>query len=86
MSKLHAFQMDDETVYAGATADEAIQAYHDDTGELPEDGYPTQMSDAWLDESVPEYDENEAPTGNMTTMRAYLDEMTEAGFLCGQAW
>ena len=34
-----------------------------------------------LDADVPEFDENETRTGNMTTMRAFLEEATEPGFL-----
>lgn len=81
MNALKAFQVDDYTWWAAATADEAIQSYFEETGEVVEDGYPTEVTDAMLDAEIPEFDENEAPTGNMTTMRAFLNEATGPGFL-----
>jgi hypothetical protein len=44
------------------------------------------FTDAELDESIPEYDEDEKPTGKMTTLRAYLNEMSSPGFLAGGGW
>ena len=40
------------------------------------------VCDAELDQQVPESDENEQPTGVMTSMRAWLEDATP-GFLCG---
>lgn len=86
---MKAFHIDDETIYAGATADEAVAAYLADVGEdaeFIEDGYPREVTDAELDAPTPEIDEDERPTGAMTSMRAYLNEMTEAGYLAGTSW
>jgi len=83
-SKLKAFQVDDYTIYAGETAEAAADAFAEDTGEMVNMADVRELSDAELDDEFPECDENEAPTGQMTTMRAYLDEATEAGFLAGE--
>lgn len=81
MSTLKAFQMDDMTWYSANSAEEAVAVYKADTGEDVDDGYPTEVTDAQLDQEIPEYDENEERTGRMTTMRAFLDEATGPGFL-----
>lgn len=84
---MKAFQMDDETIYAGNSAEEATASYLDDTGELElEDGYPRELTDDELDAPMPETDEDERPTGARTSMRAYLNEMTEPGYLAGERW
>lgn len=81
MSTLKAFQVDDYTWYAAETAEQAAKAYKEDAGQDVDDGYPLEVTDAQLDAEIPEYDENEERTGNMTTMRAFLDEATGPGFL-----
>jgi hypothetical protein len=81
MTTLKAFQVDDCTWYAAETAEQAAQVYKSDTGEDCDDEYPTEVSDAELDAPIPEFDENEERTGDMTTMRAFLEEATAPGFL-----
>lgn len=85
---MKAFQMDDYTWYAAETAEQAVQAYKDDTGEdvITEDGYPSEVSDTRLDAEIPEYDENEERTGRMTSMRVFLEEATGPGFLASSEW
>lgn len=83
MTQLKAFYVDDmPTIYAAATAEEAARLYEFDSGEACEDGYPYLVTDTELDKPVPETDEDEQPTGVMTTMRAWLADATP-GHLCG---
>lgn len=83
MTTLKAFQVDDCTWYAAETAEQAAQLYKDDTGEACDEGYPSEVSDEQLDKPIPEMDEDERMTGNMTTMRAFLDG---PGFLATTEW
>ncbi|MGM1042032.1 hypothetical protein [Stenotrophomonas sepilia] len=83
MTKLKAFYVDDmPTIYAAESIEHAAELYETDCGEAPADGYPYQASEQDLDMPVPETDEDEQPTGVMTTMRAWL-EAASPGFLCG---
>lgn len=72
------------TIYAAESAEEAARLYVEDLGadEEIEAGYPRQVEDEELDKPTPQFDENEQQTGQMTTMRAWLEEATP-GFLCG---
>lgn len=81
---MNAYEMDSyPTYYAANTLEEATKLYLDDTGpdNVMEEDCPRLLSDAELDQEIPERDENEALTGRMVTMRAWLDAMTEPGFL-----
>ncbi|WP_191862467.1 hypothetical protein [Stenotrophomonas sp. AS012628] len=83
MTQLKAFYVDDmPTIYAAESVEHAAELHEADCGEAPADGYPYQASEQELDMPVPETDEDEQPTGVMTTMRAWLAE-AEPGFLCG---
>lgn len=83
MTNLKAFYVDDmPTIYAAATIEDAARLYLHDMGEPCLDGYPREATDAQLDQQVPETDENERPTGVMTSMRVWLESATP-GFLCG---
>lgn len=86
MNNIKAFQVDDCTWYAAHTAEEAVDLYLHDVGESVDDGYPTEVTDAALDAEIPELDEGERPTSRMTTMRAFLNEMTGPGFLATTEW
>lgn len=70
------------TCYAAATPEEAARLYEEDVGDPCDDGYPREVSAAELDRSIPEFGEDEQPTGEMTTMRTWLEEASP-GFLCG---
>lgn len=83
MTQLKAFYVDDmPTIYAAESIEHAAELYETDCGEAPADGYPYQASEQDLDMPVPETDEDEQPTGVMTTMRAWLEEASP-GFMCG---
>jgi hypothetical protein len=83
VSTLKAFYVDDmPTIYAAATSEEAARLYQDDHCTPCEDDYPREVSEDELDKAIPDYDHNEQPTGEMTSMRAWLEEATP-GFLCG---
>lgn len=83
MTQLKAFYVDDmPTIYAAESIEHAAELYETDCGEAPADGYPYQASEQELDMPVPETDEDEQPTGVMTTMREWL-EAASPGFLCG---
>lgn len=83
---LLAYEMDDmPTIYAATSAVHAANLYAEDTGELPGEGYPRELSDAELDAPQAETDEDERPTGETTSIRAWLAEAAFAGFLCGRA-
>lgn len=80
---LKAFYVDDmPTIYAAESAEEAARLYEEDVGDPCDEGYPQEVSETELDRSIPDFGENELPTGEMTTMRAWLDEASP-GFLCG---
>lgn len=81
---MKAYAMDDEpTIYAADSAEEASRLYGE-TGALPlEDGYPRELTAEELDAEQLEYDENEEPTGESTTIRRWLEAATEPGYLCG---
>ena len=78
---MKAFWMDEETVWAAETLDDAKIDYATETGEVADDDFVREVTDEELDRPMPETDEDEMPTGVMTTLRRYLDEMKEAGFL-----
>lgn len=83
MTQLKAFYVDDmPTIYAAESIEDAARLYEHDLGEPCEDGYPREASEAELDQQIPETDENEQPTGVMTSMRVWLEGATP-GFLCG---
>ncbi|WP_099473379.1 hypothetical protein [Stenotrophomonas maltophilia] len=83
MTQLKAFYVDDmPTIYAAATPEEAARLYEEDVGDACGEGYPHEVSAAELDRSIPEFGEDEQPTGEMTTMRTWLEEASP-GFLCG---
>lgn len=84
---MKAFWMDDENeIYAADTPEEATAFYAADCGEPPDDGYPRELTDAELDADRADYDEDEKPTGKMTTVRRWLEEATEPGYLAGGGW
>lgn len=78
---MKAFWMDEETVWAADTLDDAKIDYATETGEVADEDFVRELSDEELDRLIPETDEDERPTGAMTTLRRYLDEMKVPGFL-----
>lgn len=85
MSALKAFMLDDYgMIYAAIDEDHATQLFESDSGELPDDGYPREMTEAELDAEHPDYDEDEMPTGGTITLREILAEHPHGpGYLCG---
>lgn len=82
---LKAYEMDDEgTIYAGESFDEVIKSYLDDFGTMEHNvDYPRELTDSELDLDIEDRDENEMPTGEITSIRKWLNQKTVAGFLCG---
>lgn len=81
---MRAYEMDDEpTIYAANSAWEATTLYIADSGEKLEHGYPRMLTDGELDAEQPDYDEDERPTGETTTIRRWLEAATEPGYLAG---
>lgn len=81
---MQAYELDDEpTIYAANSAEEAATLYLlEGEGELG-CGYPRELTNDELDEPILDYDENERPTGEITTIRCWLDAATEPGYICG---
>ncbi len=81
---MKAYEMDDEpTIYAAHDDVAAAMIYILDGGEEPQEGYPRELTAEELDKEIPDYDEDERPTGETTTIRRMLELATEPGFLCG---
>ncbi|NID15430.1 hypothetical protein [Luteibacter yeojuensis] len=83
-TELKAFQCDETELFAAVSAEQAAELYEDWTGEAPEAPYPAELTDAQLDEPIPDFDEDENPTGEMTSVRQFLAEHgDEPGWLAG---
>lgn len=82
---LKAFHCDDLDIYAAHDADEAKSLWRAMVGGDMDmaDGYPKELTDAELDQPQPEFDENEQRTGEWTSVRDFLNQATEPGWLCG---
>lgn len=81
---LKAYAVDDSDLYAASSPEEAIRVYREHCGEDIEvtAGYPIELSDEDLDKPIPAFDEDERPTGEMTSVRQFLIEHgDEPGFL-----
>lgn len=87
MSEIKAFRVGDSDVYAAYDAFGALKAANDMTGEgefnIDE---VMELTDYELDVQYPEFDEDERPTGSMTTIRIWLSETVTPGWLCGSGW
>lgn len=84
---LKAFHVSDSEIFVADSLDEAARLHFENCGEPCEDDYPDELSDAELDREYPEYDEDERPTGNKTTIRKMLVEHgDEPGLLCCIEW
>lgn len=80
--KLKAFHCDDMCIYAAKDINHAVKLYQDDTGEKPDIGYPSELTDEELDAEHDGFDVNERPTGKKTSVREWLKTAT-AGYLAG---
>ena len=84
---MKAYWMDEENqIYAANSEEEAIAIYTADSGEAPDKDFVRELTDEELDRERPDYDEDERPTGKMTTIRHWLEEATEPGYIAGGAW
>ncbi|KAF1045652.1 hypothetical protein [Xylophilus sp.] len=84
---LKAFYCNESEVYAATNAEHAAELMDDLTGAKPSAGYPEELTDAQLNVQYPAFDENEQPTGEMTSIRQMLAEHgDEPGWLCGSDW
>ena len=87
---LKVYQVGDYDLYAAETGQQALDLYRKDE-DLEESGSGEdfvkaevrELSDAELDAELPETDENGALTGRMTSIRRWLSEKGEPGWL---AW
>lgn len=89
MSDLKAYAVGDSDTYAAYDAQGALDAANDHVGGR-EPVYSIdevrELTDAELDFPWPEFDENEEVTGNNTSIRKWLSETSEPGYLCGEDW
>lgn len=83
---MKAFRVSENELWAANSAEEAKAHYQQTTGEQVDEDEFVELTDAELDEDIPEYDDDEVRTGNTTTLRRYLNEMSEPGFLAGHGW
>lgn len=83
-STLKAFRMEpgeEAPVYAATDADEAARRWFADDGIQVGPGFPEEITAEELDVEFPEFDENECPTGRVTSIRKILAEATDPGLL-----
>lgn len=81
---MKAWFLDESTIWAGDTLEQAKDVYFVATGHRVLDEDVREVGDAILDTSFEEIDENEQPTGEFKTLRESLAELAEPGLLC--AW
>lgn len=80
---LKVFAIGEDDLYAAADAEQAKQLWKDQVGEDCEDE-PRELTDAELDATQPEFDEDENQTGGTTSVRQMLAEHgDEPGWLAG---
>lgn len=79
-----AFQVDDETVFAAGSAEQAAALFQEEFGEVCAYGYPRELTDQELDQPFPVVDGDEQPMGENTSLREELRAQTEPGFLAGR--
>lgn len=84
---LKAFRCTDMDLYAAADATQCAKLYEEHCGDKLEDGYPEELTDAELDASQPEFNEDGERTGGTTSIRQMLAEHgDEPGWLAGSEW
>lgn len=89
MNNLKAYAVGDSDTYAAYDAQGALELANDHVGG-DEAVYSIdevrELTDAELDFPWPEFDENEEVTGYNTSIRKWLSETSEPGYLCGSDW
>lgn len=79
---LKAFYVDEGTIYAAVDAEQAAVLFEQDTGvACDEPDYPREIGANELEAAVPDFDEDERPTGSSSCIRAWLLEATAPGML-----
>lgn len=85
-TNLKAFHVGDMDIYAAESAEHALQLANEqhggdsDTFDLSD---VSDVSEDYMDKEFPEFDENELPTGGVSTIRQWLLETVTPGWLCG---
>lgn len=73
-----------EDLYAAENAAQALELIRKDSGDYEIEPFEIhQLSDEELDRLIPDFDENENPTGGQTCIRKWLEDMNEPGWLAG---
>lgn len=80
---MKAFWVSDCEVWAANDAEEAKADYLATTGVQADPEYFGELSDDALDQPFPDTDEDERPTGEMTSIREQLRGCTGPGFVAG---
>lgn len=89
MSELKAFAVGEMDIYAAESVEQALKLANGDSGDgitFYERDDVIEIVDEDLDKEYPELDENEFPTGGMTSIRIWLSEAVTPGWLCGSDW
>jgi hypothetical protein len=85
MNTLKAFQIGDD-LYAANSAEQAAQLFTEQTGDACDEEV-RELTDDELDAPQPEYDEDEQPTDDTTSVRQMLREHgDEPGWLAATRW
>lgn len=86
--KLKAYAVGDTDIYAAESVEDAVALANIDIGNptfYDAEGV-AELTDADLDKEYPEFDEDERLTGGTTTIRKWLEEANEPGWLAGSEW
>lgn len=90
MSELKAFAVGDSDIYAAEYPEEALRLANEMHGIDDDPAFSIDdvvlLVDEDLDKEYPEFDEDERPTGGVTTIRIWLSETVTPGWLCGSDW
>lgn len=78
--QLKVYHVDETTLFAARSAEHAAELFAEWTGDDVDVASVEEASNEFLDKPIPEFDENEMPTGRTTTVRSWLKD-AEPGFL-----
>jgi hypothetical protein len=78
---MKAFHVREYEIWAAESPEEVKEAYFKEHGEPVHDDDFCELTDEELDRPFPEMNEDEVPTGRMTTLRRYLNEQDKPGVL-----
>ena len=80
---MKAYRMTECEVWAANSIEEAIADYRREILDDLDADDVRELTDAELDDPLDEFDEDGEPTGETTTLRARLAQMTSCGLLAG---